>query len=150
MKILLTFLLAAFCTATAPAAQIGDTVESKVPLANLVPIPRNQAVAVTHIDLEDGVWDVSGSVQIFEGNMNQVAIAGGSINTVIALAVDGTEVFLELAPPNFFAGISVPSHAIQIVGSGTLFLVAYNQSAQTSLQAGGWGFISARKIRNNH
>jgi hypothetical protein len=131
-------------------AQIGDTVESKVPIGDRVAIPRNLAVELTHIDLEDGVWSISGSVQVFEGFMNQSAILGGSINDVVALETDGTQVFMTALVGQYHMGLSLASRDIEVNGSATVYLVVYNQSAQTTLRPEAWGFVSARKIRNNH
>jgi hypothetical protein len=150
MKTLSSLLLALLVGASSYAAQIGDTVESKIPITDRVNIPRNLAVEVTHIDLEDGVWSISGSVQMFEGLMNQVAIVGGSINDVVALETDGTQVFMTILLGQFHMGLSLASRDIEVNGNQRIYLVGYNQSAQTTLQAQAWGFISARKIRNNH
>jgi hypothetical protein len=131
-------------------SQIGDTIESKVSLANRINIARNVVQEVTHIDLDDGVWAVSGSIQVFEGFMNQSAIVGGALNDDLALTTDGTQVFLSVLQGQFFVGLALPSRTIDVNGNATIFLVVYNQSAQLTLRPQAWGFLSARKIRNNH
>jgi hypothetical protein len=133
------------------AAQIGDTVESKIGIAQRIDIPRNVPFEVTHIDLEDGVWDVSGAIQLFEGFINQAAIAAGSLEIDrTTFDVDGTQVFMSVLPGQPFVGLALSSRAIDVNGSATIYLLAYNQSAQVTLTPQAWGFISARKIRNNH
>jgi hypothetical protein len=132
------------------AAQIGDTVESKVSIADRVAIPRNAVFEVTHIDLEDGVWSVSASLQMFEGSLNQAALVVGSLNDSLAITADGTQVFMSVLPGQNFVGLALPSRTIEVNGSATVFLFVYNQSAQLTLRPQAWGFVSARKIRNNH
>jgi hypothetical protein len=88
------------------AAQIGDTVESKIGIAQRIDIPRNVPVEVTHIDLEDGVWAVSGAIQLFEGFINQVAIAAGSLEIDrTTFDVDGTQAFVSVLPGQAFVGL---------------------------------------------
>jgi hypothetical protein len=146
----LSLLFSALLALTSQAAQIGDTVESKVSLGDRIDIPRNVVVAITSVDLEDGVWAVSGSAQVFEGYLNQSAIVGGSLNDEIALTVDGTQTFLSVLAGQYFVGAPMSSRTIEVNGSATIYLLVYNQSAQTTLRPQAWGFISARKIRNNH
>lgn len=149
-QLIYSLIVGLLCASSAVAAQIGDTVESKVSLGERIDIPRNVVVAITSIDLEDGVWAVSGSAQVFEGFMNQAAIVGGSLNDEIALTVDGTQTFLSVLTGQFFVGAPMSSRTIEVNGNATIYLLVYNQSAQTTLRPQAWGFISARKIRNNH
>lgn len=151
IKLLASIALAITLGMVARAAQIGDTVESKIGIAERIDIPRNAIVEVTHIDLEDGVWEVSGAIQMFEGFINQAAIAAGSLEQDrTTFNVDGTQVFLSVLPGQPFIGLALSSRAIDVNGSATIFLLAYNQSAQVTLTPQAWGFVSARKIRNNH
>ena len=65
-KFLLAGLVLAFMLgASAFAAQIGDTVQSVVTVANRVHLPpSSQPTTVTEIVLESGVWSISGQVNI--------------------------------------------------------------------------------------
>lgn len=151
IKLLASIALAIILGSVAQAAQVGDTVESKIGIADRIDIPRNVAFEVTHIDLEDGVWDVSGAIQLFEGFINQAAIAAGSLEIDrTTFNVDGTQVFMSVLAGQPFIGLALSSRAIDVNGSATIYLLAYNQSAQMTLRPQAWGFVSARKIRNNH
>jgi hypothetical protein len=151
IKLLASIVLVITLGSAAWAAQIGDTVESKIGIADRIDIPRNVAFEVTHIDLDDGVWDVSGAIQLFEGFINQAAIAAGSLEQDrTTFNVDGTQVFMSVLAGQPFVGLALSSRAIDVNGSATIYLLAYNQSAQVTLRPQAWGFVSARKIRNNH
>lgn len=147
-------IVASLCVASSlMAAQIGDEVHSNVSLENRVNIPNNFSTAVTHITLDDGVWAVSGQVQFFQSFLRTGTVVGGAISLTTQLTVDGTTLFNSASPPEYFIGLGLPSKTIDINQDGTnVFLVAYSLIANITppTQSQAWGFISARKIRNNH
>jgi hypothetical protein len=154
MKIKLTILLV-LINSLAWAAQIGDSVESKISLPHRIAIPNVTPVAVTSITLEDGVWAVDGLIDYFIFNLTSNAYVGASIETSVTLSVDGTGLFTTVPgpPPLSFAfpGLAIPGKVIEINGTGKVYLVGYRQTVASSpAEAQAWGFISARKIRNNH
>ena len=157
MKTLLALLI--FCATTAWSAQIGDSVESKLSLENRIPVPNNQSIAVRTITLDDGVWAVSGLVDYFVSGLDTNAYIGASINTELLISTDGTGLFTTVAGPpplSFnFPGLALPSKVIEISGNGVpVYLVGWRWTGlppiNVNAQAQAWGFISARKIRNNH
>jgi hypothetical protein len=152
-KLLSILVAVAISGSVAWGAQIGDEVHSNVSLAERVNVPNNFATAVTHITLDDGVWAISGQVQFFQAFLRTGCVVGGAISPTTNLTVDGTTLFMSASPPEYFIGLGLPSKTIDINGNGVpVFLVGYslitNITPPTQSQA--WGFISARKIRNNH
>jgi hypothetical protein len=135
------------------AAQIGDEVHSNVGFSQAVVIPENVPVAVTHIILEDGVWDITGMVDFYEPPHAMATVLTGmniGVNAV-ALPIDAT-LFRTCQVTNgapVVDGIGYPGRAVDINGTQTVYLVAYKHEA-VGPACYGWGFISARKIRNNH
>jgi hypothetical protein len=153
MKTFLSIALAIMLGSAAWAAQIGDEVHSNVPIADRVNIPNQQSTEVTHITLDDGVWAISGAVQFFQAFMRTGTVVGGAISLTTELTVDGTTLFESASPPEYFIGLGLPSKTIDINGNGVnVFLVGYSQIVNITppTQSQAWGFISARKIRNNH
>jgi hypothetical protein len=136
-------------------AQIGDTVESKVPIQNRVTIGNNQILPVTQINLDSGVWLVDGLIDFFAFNIPQSCYIGAAIDTEITISVDGTGLFSTVSsPPGIsFPGLALPGKTVEISTDGTpVFLNGWRFSGDLlphpTVQA--WGFISATKIRNHH
>lgn len=156
-----TFLAVALATmllvgSAARAAQIGESVESKVPIESRVNVPNNLPVAVTQIALDDGVWLVSGLVDFFVFGLSTNAYVGAAIDTSITISADGTGLFTTVGGPpplSFgFPGLALPGKTITIDGNNVpLYLVGWSLRGPTQplSQAQAWGFITAVKIRNH-
>lgn len=153
MKRFLSLIVGLLTSASLWAAQIGDSVEKDIAVADRVNIPANTTVPVITITLDDGVWAVSGQLTFFCLTHGTVFVAG-NIDVTPTLSTDGRTLFNSgFAEFNAaYVGLGLPSHTIEINGNGVpVFLLgaAFKTiGAQPVSQA--WGFLSARKIRNNH
>lgn len=138
------------------ASQIGESVESKVPIQSRVNIPNNISTVVTQIELDSGVWLVSGLIDYFVFGLSTNAYVGAAIDTSITISTDGTGLFTTVSgpPPLSFAfpGLALPGKTIEIDGDHVpLYLVGWSLRGPTQplSQAQAWGFITAVKIRNH-
>jgi hypothetical protein len=141
------------------SAQIGDVVEKNVSYPDRVTVPSGQPKAIAVIFLDDGVWDISGLVNLVVFN-----IPGGNLYTGATLAAnvfgmstnDGHTIInttpVAVPTSTTAVGQAVPSRTVDINGDHKpVFLAAFEQISGGPARDGqAWGFISARKIRNNH
>jgi hypothetical protein len=157
-KYMTKFILIILASATGllQAAQIGDEVHSNVGMDALVTVPDNVPTAITQISLDDGVWVVSGQINFYEATQPGTLYVGGNISVgSIMLTTDGLTLFngTHFIQANaLIQGLALPSRSIDINGNGVpVYLVGWShEPSQLPLHCLAWGFVSARKIRNNH
>jgi hypothetical protein len=142
----------------ARAAHIGDSVQVIVPIDQRVNVPgsrlQDMPTAVAEITLDDGVWSISGQI-----NMGSPFVV---MNTLLFIAGN-----ISLDEPSFeprgtaavsrsrateagslIGNMALVPRVIE-VGDGThVFLVAGNFNPDLTT-LGAWGFITAVKIRNH-
>jgi hypothetical protein len=159
MKTLLSIVLAIALGTAAWAAQIGDTVEKNVPLSQGVAVPFNQPKVVAFIFLDDGVWDVTGLVNLAIFNIPGGNIYSGATISVgvFGMTTEDGHTIINTTPiliPTAVTviGSALPSRTIDINGDHKpVFLASFETNFSGTQKPGiAWGFISARKIRNNH
>lgn len=140
-------------TITAYSAQIGDTVQATVEVQDRVALPTQlEPTEITHIVLDDGVWSISGQINIL--SLSQPT---GTLFTAGNISVDTPS----FSPPatasvqaervagsgNVIRPVSLVPRVVE-VGDGTqVFLVGGVFNPNTNVTA--WGFITAVKIRNH-
>lgn len=151
---LVSLVLALVMGSAAWASQIGESIESKVPIQNRIGVGNNAPTAVTQIVLDDGVWLVSGLVDYFVFGLVSNAYIGASIGTTVEISTDGTGLFTTVAGPpplSFgFPGLALPGKTIEIDGNNVpVYLVGWFLRSPSLAQAQAWGFITAVKIRNH-
>lgn len=141
------------------SAQIGDEVQTVVQLSQAKTIVNNQPTVVATIFLDDGVWDVSGLV-----NLGVFNIQGGNLYSAATISVgvfgmsteEGHTIInttkVDVPTAVTVVGQALPSRSVDINGDHKpVFLASFETIFQGAPRNGlAWGFISARKIRNNH
>jgi hypothetical protein len=144
---------AVLLAATAYSAQIGDTVQATVEVQDRVALPTQlEPTEITHITLDDGVWMISGQINIL--SLSQPT---GTLFTAGNISVD---------EPSFLPAPTAAVQAERVAGSGNVIrpvalvprVVEVDNGTQVFLVGGvfnpntnvtAWGFITAVKIRNH-
>jgi hypothetical protein len=159
MKTFLSLALAILTGATAWCAQIGDTVEKNVPLSQGVAVPFGQPKVVAFIFLDDGVWDVTGLVNLVIFNIPGGNVYSGATISVgvFGMTTEDGHTIINTSPILIPTSVTVigqalPSRTIDVNGDHKPVFLASFETNLSGAQRNGiaWGFISARKIRNNH
>lgn len=153
MKTLCSLLSALCLAATTFAAQIGDTVQATVEVQDRVALPTQlEPTEITHIVLDDGVWMISGQINIL--SLSQPT---GTLFTAGNVSVD-TPSFLPAATAsvqaervagsgNVIRPVSLVPRVVEVDDGTQVFLVGGVFNPNTNVTA--WGFITAVKIRNH-
>jgi hypothetical protein len=138
------------------AAQIGDTVQSLVPLSGRVNVPgsalQNLPTEVTHITLDDGVWSISGQINFWGINTaagSILFIAGNISKDTVTFAPRETAA-VQAAPTlggNLIGNFALTPRVVEVTNGTEVFLVAGNFNPTQIINA--WGFMSAVKVRNH-
>jgi hypothetical protein len=157
MKKLVTIAAAVMIVASAQAAQIGDTVESVVTIFDRIQVSPNTVADIAFVDVEDGVWSMSGSVNLFvQGPNGKIVFYAGGITPDTIDATDGRTVFGSVTIWNGRVDPPIPvvSRDIDIVTpphtTKRIYLSAWvYPSGFTPGNIQAYGFLSGRKIRNN-
>jgi len=152
-KLLSGLALALLLTATAIAAQIGDSVQKIVTVEDRVTLPvQLQPTTVTSITLDDGVWSISGQLNIL--SLSQPA---GTLFTAGNISIDepsfepdGTAAVQAeriAGVGNVIRPVALVPRVVEVDNGTNVFLVAgvFNPNGQVTA----WGFITAVKIRNH-
>jgi hypothetical protein len=137
----------------AQAAQIGDTIQQIVTVGDRVTLPTQlEPTEITHIILEDGVWSISGQINILS-----LSQPSGTLFTAGNISVD-TPSFEPDGTANVQAErvaglgtiirpVSLVPRVVEVDNGTSVFLVAGVFNPNTNVSA--WGFITALKIRNH-
>lgn len=128
----------------AAAGYVGEVMTSTVVSGSAVSLTDNTAKTVTSISLTAGDWDVFGAVAVTPSVGCTTLIGGSSLVTDTNGAEDGNVSI----NGTFGAGalsFAFPTVRVSIASTTTVYLVA--RSAFASGTNGGWGRITARRVR---
>lgn len=130
-----------------------ETIESKVGVDAIVPIPGATPTELTHIDLTTGFWLVSGQINFYESAEKGTVFVGGNISQgTVAMSTDGTTLWTsqELTHrTNIILGVALPGHLIKVGPGQTsrVYVACWSNSPmQPAPVCSAWGFISATKV----
>jgi hypothetical protein len=145
--------MATLLTATAFAAHVGDSVQQIVTVGDRVTLPvQLEPTTVTSIVLDDGVWSISGQINIL--SLSQPAgtlfTAGNISIDEPSFAPDGTAAVQAervAGLGNIIRPVALVPRVIEVTDGTHVFLVAgvFNPNGHVTA----WGFITAVKIRNH-
>jgi hypothetical protein len=152
-KLIAISLAMAFMVTAAFAAHVGDSVSSFVGAEARVSVPQGvQPVAVTHIVLESGVWEVGGAINFLSLHtpVGTMFIAGNISQTVnFAGLVEGAAISAEQVARlgNIIRPMSLVPRTLDVPDGTSVYLIAASFNPNPDVTA--WGFINATKIRNH-
>jgi hypothetical protein len=150
---LLSGLIALCLAASAYAAHVGDSVQQIVTVEDRVPLPvQLEPTTVTSIVLDDGVWSISGQLNILSlaQPVGTLFTAGNISVGTPSFEPDGTaSVQAERVAGlgNIIRPVALVPRIVEVSDGTHVFLVAgvFNPNGQVTA----WGFITAVKIRNH-
>jgi hypothetical protein len=136
---------------SAPAGQVGEYVQSLLPVGSAVSLTNATAQTVTSITLTPGDWDVEANLNF---NATSATTAAGSAfaaavsTTTNTITTDGTEAYElpgAITTTSFKSSVGISRKRIMVTVATTLYLVGLaNFSAGT---IAGYGSITARRER---
>lgn len=134
----------------ANAGNVGQYIESAVPVGSAVPLTNTTAVNVTSIPLTAGDWDISLNGALVLGattSLSQILVSISTVSNTVDLT-EGKFTIQNYAPTVFgavYQSAGIPKYRLSLSGATTVYFVI--RASFTISTASGWGLISARRRR---
>ena len=136
----------------AAAGEIGEFIDSQLPLASAVALTTSVTANITSISLTAGDWDVSAIANFLPAGSTNITQLIGGISTTSA-TIDPSDNFFRHTQLNFpsfvpgasASGVPTPVVRISVATTTTIYLVARGLFTVSTLS--GYGRISARRVR---